>query len=166
MPPKGNSEGNRKAPHIAVASRYAFKEDREINGSRADSSRSGSGRLLDIAKLIVDSWQAIGAIMAMAAAIIGAVTFFATRDQLNKLDCMMNQSLLRQTLPSQISQLSINIKLAKVELRDTPPGTMAATAKNMEIDRFSAELKVLEEKFNNLPPVNTSLCERTEEKKS
>ena len=58
-------------------------------------------------KILTDFWQAIAAVVGLVTATIGAMAYFATNAQLDRLECITNQNLLRQTLPARIQQLGV-----------------------------------------------------------
>ncbi|GHD04442.1 hypothetical protein GCM10007320_65340 [Pseudorhodoferax aquiterrae] len=139
--------------------------DVAVTNKSIGAAKLGTDGLSRLSKVIADFWQLISSIVAIVAAIVGALTFFATRDQLIRLECLTNQTLLRQTLPGQISQLSMSIKLAQTELKDIQPGSMAAHAKSIEIDKYREDMKASQKQYNELPVVGTSYCDAQPEKK-
>jgi hypothetical protein len=104
-------------------------------------------------------WQALITLIGIVFATIGALAYFATNAQLEKLECMMAQNLLRQTLPARILQLETSIRLAQAEQKDIPSASSAFYAKGQEIEAFRDELKTARTQFQSLPPYSMKHCE-------
>lgn len=101
----------------------------------------------------------IAFLVTLAGASVSAITYFATRSDLNKLECLGNHNLLRRTLPIHITLLETTLKLSQSELKDVVQGTPAAIAKSAEIVRYSEELKASREKYDQLPQYTIGTCE-------
>jgi hypothetical protein len=102
-----------------------------------------------LAKMIGDFWQLATAIVGIVMAIVAGFTYFATRQQLNQSECVTSYNLLLTTLPSQIEQLTLEIRLADAELKKLPKRSGEATNKQEEIDELKARKKKLNDQYED-----------------
>jgi len=102
-----------------------------------------------ITKFVGDFWQFGTAIVGIVTAVVAGFTYFATRQQLNQLECVTSYNLLLTTLPSQMEQLTLEIRLAESELNSLPKRSTAATNKQSEIDEYKSRKKKLNDQYED-----------------
>ncbi|MGF6879170.1 hypothetical protein [Paraburkholderia sp. MM5477-R1] len=63
-------------------------------------------------KFVGDSWQLISVLTALSTALVGAFTYFATRQEVTQTECQMSTNLLVNIIPTQVEQLTMEIETA------------------------------------------------------
>ena len=114
-------------------------------GSGPDHPSAGA----KFSKIVGDFWQLATAIVGIVTAVVAGFTYFATRQQLNQLECVTSYNLLLTTLPSQIEQLTMEIRLAEGDLNTFPKRSGAATSKQAEIEEFKSRKKKLNDQYED-----------------
>jgi len=102
-----------------------------------------------LGKIVGDFWQVATAIVGIVTAVVAGFTYFATRQQLNQLECVTSYNLLLTTLPSQIEQLTMEIRLAESDLNTLAKRSGAATIKQAEIEEFKSRKKKLNDQYED-----------------
>ena len=102
-----------------------------------------------LSKIVGDFWQLATAIVGIVTAVVAGFTYFATRQQLNQLECVTSYNLLLTTLPSQIEQVTMEIRLAEGNLNTLPKRSGAATSKQAEIEEFKSRKKKLNDQYED-----------------
>jgi hypothetical protein len=115
---------------------------------------------LKLVKLLTDSWQVIAAIVGICTVTLGAIAYFATRDQLTKTQCLLTYNILLNTLPSQVDQLTIKIKFDELDLAHLPKDSVARANIMNEIEEYKSQKKTLSDQYrDSLTKFQSGVCE-------
>jgi hypothetical protein len=93
-------------------------------------------------------WAFAGVLAAIATAISGGITYFATRAELNRVECQMASNLLVVTLPNRIDLLQTKIQLANAKLERLSDSSSDAANEKNNIDDYRAEKKKANEQYD------------------